>query len=74
MIARLKTCHAGAGFGDDADAFMAQDASRRAARDIAFQDVQVGAADRGLGDLDDGVGRAPMRGIGRSSSAFCPGP
>ena len=28
-----------------------------AGRHVALEDVQVGAADRGLGDLDDGVGR-----------------
>ena len=42
---------------DDADALVAEDAAGRAARQVAFEDVQVGAADGGLGDPDDGVGR-----------------
>ena len=43
----------------DPDAFMAQNASGRTGRHIAFQDVQIGAANRRLGDPYDGVGGGP---------------
>ena len=57
-VARLEGGDAGADLLDDADAFVAQDAPGRAGRDIALQDMQVGAADRGLGDPDDRVRRS----------------
>ena len=41
---------------DDADALVAEDAARLAGGHVALEDVQVGAADRRLGDLDDRVG------------------
>ena len=59
---------------DDADALMAENAAGLAGRHVAFEDVQVGAANRRLGDLDDRVGgRSDLR-VGRSSRAFFPGP
>ena len=48
---------AGADFFDDADALMPQDAPGRTGGNIAFQDMQIGAADRRLDDPDDGVRR-----------------
>ena len=50
-VAGLERGHAGADLVDHAHAFMAQDAAGRAGRHIALEDVQIGAADRGLGDL-----------------------
>ena len=52
----LNAVTAGADLVDDADALVAQNAARRAGRHVAFEDVQIGAADRRLGDLDDRVG------------------
>jgi hypothetical protein len=39
------------------DTLVAEDATGRARRHVAFQDVQIGAADGRLGDPDDGVRR-----------------
>ena len=41
---------------DDADALVSENAAGLARRDVALEDVQVGAADRRFGDLDDRVG------------------
>ena len=41
---------------DRADRFVAEDPARRDRRDVALQDVQVGAADRDRIDPNDGVG------------------
>ncbi len=57
MLADLETRDAAAAFFDDADALMAQDAAGGDARNVAFQDVKVGAADRGGDDAHNGVGR-----------------
>ena len=53
---------------------MAEDPAVGDGRDIAPEDVQVGAADRGGVDVDDGVGRVLIVGSGTSSQAFWPGP
>jgi hypothetical protein len=42
--------------------------------DVALEDVEVGAADRGRVDADDRVGRIPMVGSGFSSQLRSPGP
>ena len=42
---------------DDADALVAENAARLAGRHVALEDVQVGAANGRLGDLDDRVRR-----------------
>ena len=55
---------------DNADAFVAENAARLAARDIALENMQIGAANRRLGDFDDRVGRRRMSGFGHSCKAF----
>ena len=62
-VAGLKRGDAGADLIDHADALMTEDAAGRASRHVAFEDVQVGAADRRLDDLDDGIGRRSDFGI-----------
>ena len=57
MVAHGETGDGGAHFGDDTDTFMPKDAPWRTTRHIALQDMEVGAAYRRLGNLDDGVGR-----------------
>ncbi len=60
-------------FGD-ADALMAENAPRFAVRDVAFQNVRIGAANGGPGHSDDRVrGRETLR-LGTIFQAFCPGP
>ena len=49
---------------DDADALVPENPARRHTRHVALQDVQVGAADGGGGDPDDGVGRVLDRRAG----------
>ncbi|MPL80469.1 hypothetical protein SDC9_26369 [bioreactor metagenome] len=56
-VAGLEVHHRVADLLDDADALVAKRAARRHGGHVAFQDVQVGAADRGLADLHDHVGR-----------------
>ena len=41
---------------DDADALVAENAAGLAGRHVALEDMQIGAADRRLDDLDDRVG------------------
>ena len=60
----LNCVTAGAHFLDDADAFVPENAARRAGRHIALQDVQVGAADGRPGNLYDGVGGCADFGYG----------
>ena len=48
--------HGGAGLLHHPDAFMAQDALGLDRGHVAFEDVQVRAADGGVLDADDGVG------------------
>jgi hypothetical protein len=55
MIAGQKSRDGSANAFDNPDAFVAKDAARRAGRYVAFQDVQVGPAYRGVGDPDDGI-------------------
>ncbi|WP_254908040.1 hypothetical protein [Sphingobium sp. GW456-12-10-14-TSB1] len=56
MIAGLKAAYRGADFIDNPDTFMAEHPARFAGRDITLENVQVGAADRRLGDADNRVG------------------
>ena len=63
----LNAGDAGADLVDDADAFVAENAAGLAGRHVALEDVQVGAADRGLGDPDDRIGR---RSDGRLGTIF----
>lgn len=65
MVARLE-----AGIGrpdavDNPDTLVTRDASRRAAGNIPFQDVEIGTANRSLGDDYDCV-------IGRLNEGFGP--
>ena len=48
--------HAGARFVHDADAFVPEGRAGEAGGDVAFEDVRVGAADRGIDELDDCIG------------------
>ena len=57
MVSRIERSHGRPNFLDDADALMAKNAAGLASRDVAFKDVQVGAANRRFGDFDDRVGR-----------------
>ena len=58
----LNAVTAGPDLVDDAYALVAEDAAGLASRDIALEDVQIGAANRRLGDLDDSVrGRLDLR-------------
>ena len=41
---------------DHSDALMAEDAARGTGWHVAFEDVQIGTADRRFDDFDDGVG------------------
>ena len=62
MVSRFERRHGRSDFLDDADAFVAQNATRLTGRDVALEDVQVGSADRRLGDFDDRVrGRLDVR-------------
>lgn len=56
-VAGLEGADGVAAFFDDTDALMADGGAFVARRHVALQDVQVGAADGGVDDLDDGVGR-----------------
>ena len=56
MISCLECRHRRANLLDDADALMAENAAGPASRDVALEDVQVGAANCCFGDLDDCVG------------------
>ena len=61
-VAGLEGSHRRANAVNHADAFMAENAPRRATRQIAFEDVQVGAANGRPGDPDDGIaGRDDLR-------------
>ena len=54
-VAGMEAADTGTGFLDDPDPLVAQNATRYDTGQIALEDVQVGAADRGLGDAHDGV-------------------
>ena len=72
MIARLEHRDGGTDAVDDADAFMAQDAAGLAGWEVAFEDVQIGAANRRLCYLTIASVGAAISGFGRSSRAFLP--
>ena len=62
MVAGPKRGDSGADRLHDADAFVAEDAAWSAGRHVAFQDVQVRAADGGLDHFHDRVaGRQEVR-------------
>ena len=62
MVSRLECRHRGPDLLDDADALMAENAARLTSRYVTLEDVQVGAANRRLGNLDDRVrGRGDVR-------------
>ena len=54
-VARLERGHRRADQVDHADALVAQNAARGATGQIAFEDVQIGAANRCPGDFDHGI-------------------
>lgn len=54
-VALLEVAHGLADFLDDADAFVAEHGAGLHAGDRAAHEVQIGAADGGRGDADDGV-------------------
>ena len=59
---------------DDADALMAENAARLTGRDVALEDVQVGAANRRFRHLDDRVGRRrDFRVLGALAGLSSPG-
>ena len=74
LVAGLDARDPRADLRHDAHAFVAKDAPGRHLRNVAFEDVQICAADRRLGDLHDRIARRLSSGTGRSSSAFWPGP
>jgi hypothetical protein len=47
----MENIHPGADLLDHANTLVTQDSAGRTTRDIALEDMQVGAADRGLDDL-----------------------
>lgn len=57
MVPRAQRRHGAADSVDDAHSFVAQRPPRRAGRHVAAEDVQVGSANCGLEDADDGVAR-----------------
>jgi hypothetical protein len=59
-----ETGHGVADLGDRADRLVAQDPAVRDGRDVALEDVQVGAADGGRVDLRDDVGGVPQDRVG----------
>ena len=56
MVSRFERRHPRADFLDNADALVTENAAGLAGRNIALEDVQVGAANRRLGYFDDGIG------------------
>jgi hypothetical protein len=63
-----------AGGDHGADRLVAQRAPVVDSRDVALEDVQIGAADGRRVDLDDGVGGLLHAGIGLDSQCLSPGP
>jgi len=74
MVAGREAGDAGARLLDRAYAFVAEDAAGSAGRDVALEDVQVRAADVVFTIRTIASVAAVTAGIGRSSSAFLPGP
>jgi len=60
-VALVKTADAGSGFINHSDSFMAENPASRDCRQIAFENMQVGAADGCLGHPHHGVGRLAQR-------------
>src|ERR1700732_1736855 len=52
-VASFERRHTRSGLVHDTHALMAEDSARLAGGNIAFEDMEVGAADRGAGDLHD---------------------
>ncbi len=73
-IADRQVLHGRADLGDRADGLVADDAAVDHRRQVALEDVQVGAADRGRVDPHDRVGVGGEYGVGTSSQALTPGP
>ena len=73
MVSRLERGDGGADAVDHADALMAEDAARCRRRHIAFQDMQVGAADRGLRDPHDRIAGGLDDRLGAVLKLDCPG-
>jgi hypothetical protein len=57
MVSWLERGYAGSRFVDDAYTLVTKNSTRLTARNITFENMQVGTADRRLGYLNDGVGR-----------------
>src|SRR5450759_5655224 len=57
VVADLKVGDGRAGLDNGADRLMAEDGAYLHLRHVALEDMQVGTANRGRVDLDDGVGR-----------------
>ena len=68
MVAWLENRDGAADLIDDADAFMTQNAAGLTARQIALEDMQIGAADRGFVILTIASVGAMIAGFGQSSS------
>ena len=74
MVAGLECSDRSASLFDDTNTFMAKDAPRRAAGHVAFEDVEIGTADRRLDDPNDDIGRSGELGPRAIFKAFWPGP
>ena len=57
MVARFDAGNARAHAVHDPDALMPQNAARRTGWDVAFENMQVGSANRCFGDSDDCIAR-----------------
>ena len=55
MVAHLETGYGQPDLLHDSDALVSEDPSRRHGGHVALEDVEIGAADRGRRDADDGV-------------------
>lgn len=64
MIALLEQCHRRADAIDHADALMPKDAARLRSRHVALQDVQISAANGGMGDANNGISGGSDHGLG----------
>jgi len=57
MVTGPETGNAGANLIDHTDALVAEDTPQRAGRNVAFEDVQIGAADSRFINTDDSITR-----------------
>src|SRR5581483_8202384 len=73
-VAWIERADTGSRLLDHAHAFMSQDAPAPTRRNIALENVKIGAADCRFGIFTIASVGALRSGRGRSSSAFCPGP